>query len=198
MSSADIIISPVKVYYAPVGEALPDETSVAYGAAWGGNWTAIAMTATPLAMKRDVSTKEAMIEQSTLVVKRAITEEKVAFETVIAELTTDHLELVMGGTSSSTPAGASQRAYEQLVAGGEVTLDERAWGFEGKYVDSSGNEFPIRVFVHRATSVLNGDLTFGKGEQTGIPLRIDALADLTKVIGQQLMTVHKVTAEATS
>ncbi|MCA9936196.1 MAG: hypothetical protein H6662_15625 [Ardenticatenaceae bacterium] len=198
MSTADILISPATIWYAPVGEPLPDETTIAYGAAWGGNWAQIAMTAEALAMNRDLSTFEAMIEQSTLPVKRSVTEEKVAFETVIAEFTGDHLVLVMGGTNTPTAAGVGQVGFEELVAGGEVTLDERMWGFEGKYVDTAGAVFPVRVFIYRATSVLNGALTFGKGEQTGIPLRIDALGDLTKPIGQQLLKVQKVTAAATS
>ena len=36
MAVGDIIISPATVWYAPVATALPDGTSVAYGAAWGG------------------------------------------------------------------------------------------------------------------------------------------------------------------
>lgn len=197
MSTADILITPARVLYAPVGEALPNETSVAYGGDWAGNWNEIAMTAAPLAMNRDVTTFDAMIEQSTLPVKRSISEERVSFETSLAEFTAANLALVMGGTASSTAAGAAQVAYEELLAGGQVTLDEYAWGFEGKYTDSAGADFPVRVFIHRATAVLSGAVTFGKGEQTVIPIRIDSLGDLSKSVGEQLMTIQKVTAAAT-
>lgn len=197
MSTADILITPVRVFHAPVGEAIPDESTVLYGGTWGGNWTEIAMTAAPLTLNRDVTTFEAMIEQSTLPVKRSVSEEKVNFETILAEFTAANLALVMEGTASSTAAGAGQRAFEELVAGGEVELTEKAWGFEGKYINSAGADFPVRVFIWRATSVLSGAITFGKGEQTGIPLRVDALGDLTQTIGEQLFKVQKVTAVAT-
>lgn len=198
MSTADIIIGPARVLYSPVGEAIPDETTVAYGAAWGGNWEEIALTKTPFTMNRDVSTFDAMVEQSTLPVKRAITEEKVAFETTLAELTAVNLQLAMGGTVTTTPAGAGQVAFEQIVAGGKATLDERQWGVEGVYVDASNVSFPIRIIIYRATAVLNGELSFGKGDSTGIPLRIDSLGDLTKAVGAQLLIFQKVTAAATS
>lgn len=198
MSTADIIIGPARVFHAPVGEAIPDETTVAYGADWGGNWEEIALTKTPFTMNRDVSTFDAMVEQSTLPVKRAVTEEKVAFETTLAELTADHLQLGMGGTATSTPAGAGQVAFEELNAGGQAVLDERAWGVEGVYVDANNNRFPIRMFIWRATAVLNGELAFGKGDSSGIPLRIDSLGDLTKAVGAQLFKFQKVTAAATS
>ena len=38
---ADLIVGPARVFYAPVGEALPDESSIGYGDAWGGNWTEV-------------------------------------------------------------------------------------------------------------------------------------------------------------
>ena len=198
MSTADIIIGPARVLYAPVGEAIPDETTVAYGAAWGGNWEEIALTKTPFTMNRDISTFDAMVEQSTLPVKRAVTEEKVAFETTLAELTATNLQLGMGGTATSTPAGAGQVAFEEVVAGGQAVLDERQWAVEGVYIDAANNKFPIRMFIWRATAVLNGELAFGKGDSSGIPLRIDSLGDLTKPVGQQLFKFQKVTAAATS
>ena len=198
MTTADIIIGPARVFYAPLEEPLPDETTVAYGAAWGGNWEEIAMTKTPFSMNRDLSTFDVMIEQSTLPVKRVATEEKVAFETTLAELTGDYLQLAMEGTNTATAAGASQVGYEELVAGGKAVLTERSWGMEGTYTDAAGVNFPIRIQIYRATAVLNGSLTFGKADSAGIPLRIDALGDLTKAVGAQLFKVQKVLAAATA
>jgi len=199
MSTADIIIGPARVFYAPIGEALPDENTVGYGADWAGNWVPIALTKTPFAMNRDLSTVDIMVEQSTLPVKRVATEEKVAFETTLAELTGDLLQLVMEGTNTSTAAGAAQVGKEELLAGGEVTLTERTWAVEGVYQLADGvTKFPIRIQIWRATSVLNGELSFGKADSAGIPLRIDALGDFTKPVGQQLFIFQKVLAAATS
>lgn len=196
MSTADILIGPASIWYAPVGEALPDETSIAYGGDWGGNWAQIAMTLEPVSINRDISTVDVMIEQSTLPVKRAVTEEKVAFETVLAEFTAAHLALGMEGTTTTTAAGVGQVGYEEVEGGGQPTPTEYAWGIEGKYVNAAGVAFPVRIFIYRGTVVFNGELQFAKGEASGIPMRIDALADLTKVVGKQLWKIQKVTAAA--
>ena len=197
MSTAEIIIGPARVFYAPIGTALPDD-DVAYGAEWTGDWQGIAQTLTPFTMNRDLTTVDVMIEQSTLPVKRVATEEKVSFETSLAELTGTHLQLAMEGTNTVTPPGAGQVGKEELLAGGQAVLTERTWAVEGVYTTSAGLNFPIRLQIWRATAVLNGELTFSKADAAGIPLKIDALGDLTKPVGQQLFMFQKVMAAATS
>ena len=81
-------------------------------------------------------------------------------------------------------------------AGGEFQLDERAWGVEGLYIDASNNQFPIRLFIWRATATLNGQLQFAKAAAAGIPLQIQTLGDLTQAVGSQLFKMEKVTAAA--
>lgn len=198
MSTADIIIGPARIFSAPIGTALPAD-SVAYGAAWASpvGWEEIALTKTPFTMNRDLSTVDVMVEQSTLPVKRVATEEKVSFETTLAELTADLLKLAMGGTVTDTAAGAAQVGKEELVAGGQAILEERTWAVEGVYTTTAGVNFPIRIQIWRATAVLNGELTFGKADSAGIPLKIDALGDLSKPVGEQLFKFQKVLAAAT-
>jgi len=79
-------------------------------------------------------------------------------------------------------------------------LDENAWGFESMYVSATGVKFPVRVFVWKATSKLNGELAFSKksGEYPGIALQIMALADTSQNEGLQLFKFQRVTAAATS
>ena len=198
MSTADIIIGPARIFSAPIGTALPAD-SVAYGATWASpvGWEEIALTKTPLTMNRDLSTTDVMVEQSTLPVKRVATEEKVSFETTLAELTADLLKLAMGGTVTDTAAGAAQVGKEELVSGGSAILAERTWAVEGVYTTTAGVNFPIRLQIYRATAVLNGELSFGKEDSAGIPLKIDALGDLSKAVGAQLFKFQKVLAAAT-
>lgn len=198
MAVADILISPATLWYAPVGEALPDETTVEYGDAWGGNWLSVGYTLQPLSISYNQEVFELEVEQISTPVKRTITKETVNFETVLAEFTGTNLELIFGGTLTTTAAGASQRAFQELKSGGRVDLDEYAWGFEGLYKDASNNQFPVRVFIYRGSATLNGQLTFAKGAGVGIPIQIAAQADTAKAVGEQLMVIHKVTAEATS
>jgi len=198
MSTADILIGPATIWYAPVGETLPDPDSVDYGDDWGGNWDKMALTKEPVTANRDVSTFDVMVEQSTLPVKRSVTEEKVTIETTLAEFLASSLKLAMEGTVTTTAAGAGQVGMDEIEGGGQTLLSEYAWGIEGKYIDAAGAIFPVRVFIYRGTAVLNGELQFAKGDSTGIPLRIETLGDLTKDVGKQLWKIQKVTAAATS
>ena len=171
---ADIVQGPVTVYYAPVGEAEPAD-SVAYGAAWGGNWVAVGRTEEPLTVAYDVTTHESESQQDTLPLKETKVSERVALETLLKEITADNLQLTLGGTVTPTSAGAGQVGKEVLEGGGEFKMDERAWGFEGRYTDDAGADFPIRFFVRRATSVINGSLTWAKDSDVGIPLKVNVL-----------------------
>jgi hypothetical protein len=190
-------------WYAPVGESYPDETSVAYGGDWGGNWARVGFTKEPLSWFYEDERHRINVEEELTAVKEVRITEETRLETVLSELTAAYFELARGGDPdnvSEVAAGAGQDGYEELEIGGEVDVEEYAWGFEGRYVDSDGAEFPLRVFVHKATAKLNGELTFSKKEDdyTGVPLMINALADTTQSDGAKLLKIQRVTAEATS
>lgn len=198
MAVSDIIVTPARVYYAPVGEALPDESSVAYGAAWGGNWTSFAVTFAALSMMYDAQYVDVRAELSTMKVKRFVSEEDYAFETELGEINLTNLALFAGGTVAATSAGASQVAYEQLPVGGRFQLTEQQWGFEGLSQDADGADFPLRVFLPIATAVLNGNMEFTRSDKTGIPFRVDCLADMSAAAGAQGPIFQRVTAVASS
>ena len=174
---ADMVQGPVRVFYAPVGEAEPAD-SVAFGAAWGGNWVEVGRTAEPLTLGYDVTTHESESQQDTLPLKRTKVSERVALETLLKEITAANLQLVLGGAVTTTAAGSGQVGKEVLEGGGEFKMDERAWGFEGRYTDDAGTNFPIRFFVRRATSVINGGLNWAKDADVGIPLKVEVLQPL--------------------
>lgn len=198
MAVTDILITPAKIYKAPVGEALPDETSVDYDEAWGGNWVNVGYTLQPLSMSYDRELFQLMVEQVNGAVKRRVNDETLMFETVLAEATPTNLSYAIGGTVTTVAAGASQRAYQDLDVGGAIVIPELAWGFEGLYENSAGAQFPVRIFVYKATSILNGQLQFAKAAAMGVPIQISALNDTSKTVGSQLMKFQRVTAAATS
>lgn len=106
MSTSDILIGPITLYKAPVGEALPAD-STAYGTAWGGNWTDIGWTSEALIWNASLEEKDIFIQQATGAVKRAVTKEMHTFETKLTELTSENLQLALGGTATTTAAGAA-------------------------------------------------------------------------------------------
>lgn len=198
MAVTDILVTPAKIYRAPVGEALPDETTVAYGAAWGGNWTDLGYTLEPVSLSYETETFKLMVEQITSPVRTVRQEENVAIETVLAELTGANLALVLDGTTTTTAAGVNQAGYDRIQAGGSVSLSEYAWGFEGFRLTATNARLPVRVFIYRGSAVLNGQLTFAKSAGVGIPIRIEAMPDTTLTAGQQILEIHNVTAAPTT
>lgn len=198
MAVTDILVTPAKIYRAPVGEPLPDETTVAYGAAWGGNWTDLGYTLEPVSLSYETEVFKLMVEQLTSPVRQVRQEENVAIETVLAELTGANLALVLDGTTTTTAAGVNQAGYDRILAGGSVSLSEYAWGFEGFRLTATNARLPVRVFIYRGSAVLNGQLTFAKSAGVGIPIRIEAMPDTAKAAGQQIVEIHNVTASPTT
>ena len=194
---ADLIMGPVTVYRAPVGEAEPDENSVGYGVAWGGNWATFGYTKTPLSCNYEFEEFEAMVQEALAAVKRRKTSEALTLETTLAQLTADNVQLGSGGTVTDTAAGAAQVQMEELEAGNTAVLGEYAWGFEGEYRKDDGTQFPVRLFIWKGTAKLNGALEFGKEDYPGIPLQIKALHDASKTAGKNLFKLQKVLAPHT-
>lgn len=193
---SDIVVSKARVYYAAVGASVPADT-VAVDGSWGASWTEVGYTATPLTINYSYDELDVDIQQSLAPVLRRKTSEALALETTLAELTLDGLQLGTGGTVTDTAAGAGQPGKEELTVGGVATLTERMWGIEGSYIDEDAATFPVRVFVWKGTAIVNGTLEFGKAVQTGIPLQIKALADMSKTDGQRLFKVSKILEPAT-
>jgi hypothetical protein len=199
---ANIVKSGAKLYRAPVGEALPDVTTVVYGAAWGGNWEQFGYSKEPMKMGYESDEFGIEVEEELGELRRVRVKEGMTMETILAELTAEYLQAAASNQDDVTEvaAGAAQRGYEETGLGGVVTLSEYAWGIEGMHLADDGSEFPIRVFIWKATSTVNGQLTFGwkDSDYVGIPIQIKALVDPSKSAGQKLCKFQRVTAEATS
>jgi hypothetical protein len=193
---SDILRGPVRVFYAAVGTALPAD-STAHGASWGGSWTDIGYTMSSLAMKYDVEELDLEVEQHLAPIGRIKSSEQLTLETTLASITSANLALGIEGSATTTAAGTGQVAKDELVAGDDALMTERAWGFEGHLVDSTGATRPVRVLIYKATSTFNGELEFGKKVQPGIALQIKALVDPTQTAGQRLFKLQRVTGAAT-
>lgn len=197
MAVADIITTPCKILYSAVGATLPADT-VAAGGAWPAGWTTLGYTLEPLSVDFTREMVEADIQESLTVIKRGAKKENLALETVLAEINLAELALVWSGTMSQTAAGAGQPAKDELIAGDDVSVTERQWGFEGTYVSAAGNAHPIRLIIWKAVCEFGAKLEFGKANPTGTPLRIDANPDMGKAAGQRLLKLIKITAPASS
>ena len=196
MAVADVIAGPITLWKSPVAEAVPDDDVIA-GAAWGGNWVEVGYTEAPLSSNYDFVELELKSEQELAVMKRRKSAESLVMETVLLELTASKLAIVTSGTANTTAAAAAQVGKDELLVGGEYQIDEAQWGFEGTFTDSSGNSFPVRAFVWKATAKLNAAQEYSSTAWVGIPIQIKALVDTSKAVGQKLWKWQRVTAAAT-
>ena len=200
---ANVLKTGAIIYYAPVGEAEPDETTVVYGDDWGGNWARMGYTKAPTAFGYEDERAAINVEEELSPIDEWRTSEDLNIETVLAELTADYLRHAAGydDVVSTTAAGAGQKGFEEMSLGGEVKVQKYAYGLEGLYLNANGDEEPVRIFVWKATAKLNGQLEFSKKNDDssgGIPLQLHALTDTTQSAGEKLFTFQRVTAEASS
>lgn len=173
-TATNIMKSGAIVYYAALGEALPDETTVAAGASWGGNWARIGYTGAPLVWTIEDERALINVEEELM----ALDEHRISFnsmlKTEMAEITGDHLALLLGGTVSTTAAGASQKGYEELDIDPTSLLTKYIVGFEGERIIADGSTQPLRVFAEKMTWKVAGDVTFTKKSDTYVKLPIEA------------------------
>lgn len=200
-SVTNIVHTGAWLYNAPTGEANPDETTVAYGAAWGGNWVRVGYTKAPLTLAYESEESDVTVEEELPPVKRFRVSENLTLETVLAELTGDYLALAGGNQATVTEvaAAAAQKAYEYTTLGGDPTLTERKWGIEWRHIQTDGTEQPARIFIHKGTAMINGNLEFSQkaDDYPGIPIQVKALSDTTQSAGAKLCRFERVTAPTT-
>lgn len=198
MAVENILATYAKIWYAPVGTAIPDETSVAYGASWGGSWAYLGDTLTPLTVGTSTTKRQVKVQQSTAPVKEFMTGQEFTLKTVLAEHTPGAYNLLWQGTLTATAAGASQKAYSELVFGGESAIPQYKWGFEILYQDTNGVNHPWRYIFHKGSVSQDGDLEFDRENEKGIPVSITILSDTSLPLGEQGGVIQFVTAPATS
>jgi len=197
MSVSDIIVTPCRILYAPVGTSLPADT-VAVGGAFPAGWSQLGYTSQPLSVEFKREKTKFDIQESLGAVGSSAKSEEMAIETTLAELTLANTNLAWGGSYSTTAAGAGQPGKEELLGGDDRDVAVKAWCFEGRYINANGDELPIRLFVYRGECEFGGKLEFGKADPTGVPLRIEAQEDMTKAVGQRMFKIQRMTAVATS
>lgn len=198
MAEADILLTGSKVWYGPVGEAFPDETSIAWNAAWGGNWVYAGPLAVPLTLSYSETRTDAEQQDALSSVKDWRTDERHMLRSELREVTGTGLALLMGATNTDTAAGGSQKAYSRIVGGGEAIVTQYAVGFEGWRPDSDGTRQPIRLLYYKSSFMFDRGFTKSKdGAPLSLPFMVKTFSDPSKAIGQQLFEWHIVTGPTT-
>jgi hypothetical protein len=195
-SSTDVLLTAANVLYAPMATALPDETTVAYNTltGWAAAWVHLGYTATPAQITYSYDVTELFVEQSTAPILQRKNNERVTIDIELSQFSGTNLALLFAGTNTATAAGASQKAFSQVVSGGDPVLDEYMFALEGVRPDAAGIDQPVRVFIHRGTIRASGAIQFAKAGGTTLPAQITGLLKSSLAVGSQLMEIHIVTS----
>lgn len=197
MAQSDILVSGAWLWYAPEGEANPDDTTVEVGDDWGGNWSWLGLTTSPLTLNQATTEFSVDVQQLSTPILSAITSEDYTLATDLAEMTAENLQLLFGGNIVTTPAGAAQTGVIDLKFGGRTQRTVYKIGFEMKHALANGTLLPLRIFFHRVQMSLGGDIAFDKGAVAAVPLSIKVLSDDSQAENEKLAHWQKVFATVT-
>lgn len=172
---ANVLMGGATVWYASdTGESLPDESTVAFGDDWSGNWTEVGLTNAPLSFGVTINLATAMVEQRVRPVRRRVTSMEEVAEFQLAEITAANFALLVNGTTTSAAQTTQQKPFEQFdAATNDFSLTQRSWGWEGENIGSDGASQPIRFLVSAGEAIMNGNLELSReSEGWGLPAQI--------------------------
>ena len=190
--SYKIILTPARHLYAPLATTLPAD-SLAAGGAWPSGWVDLYDTQEATKITWTIEKFVRYVEQSLAPRRTWIIKREGKVETVLSEFSMTNLSIAWDGSVAITTAAPGVTGKEVWTPPTGVFLTDRMWGIEGSYVSSAGNTHPIRVILYKVNVEAGGDLTVGKSENVGIPLKIQGMDDDS---GNH-MTITKITAPAT-
>lgn len=201
MADQDILIGPGKLYRAPLAEANPDESTVAYDAAWGGNWANMGefLEGSPIVLSINEEFTDVYTEQSTSAKNSVRTRRTVMIKGTLAEHSVANMAVMLQATAENTAAaGGGQKGFSEIPFGDGADVTFYKWGIEATRKDSNGTQQPVRWFLNKGRIRLAGDLNYAKQNPTGVPFEILILGDSTQSDGEELGVLQIVTAAATA
>lgn len=201
MADADILIGPGRLYRAPVSTSNPDESTVAFGASWGGSWTAMGdlLEGSGIVLGFSEEFTKVYTELATAPKNAVRTRREIMVKGSLAEHSVANMAIALQGTATTTAAaGGGQKGYSDIPFGTETDVSFYKWGFEAFRKDSNDTKQPVRWFLHKGYFRISGDINYAKQNPTGIPFEITILGDGSQSAGAELGTLQIVTAAATA
>ena len=142
MADQDILIGPGQLYFAPLATADPNDTTVAFGAAWGGAWVNLGefIEGQPVVLAMPETFTEVYTEQSVSPKNAVRNRREIMVKVTLAEHSPANMTLVLDGTKTDTPAGAAQKAVSDIAFGVSPEVKFFKWGIEARRKDSAGTD----------------------------------------------------------
>jgi hypothetical protein len=197
----DVILGPGKLYRAPVATANPDESTVVYGAAWGGSWIDMGdfPEGTPITIALAEEVYKVYSEQLTVALGVTRTRREAMVKGALLETSIANWAIALQGTAETTPAaGGGQKGYSEIPFGAQTDVTLYKWGIEALRIDAANANQPIRWFFHKGFFRMTGDVQYAKTKETVLPFEITIIGDDTQSAGEELGIIQIVTAAATA
>lgn len=196
----DILIGPGRLFYAPLAEAVPDETTVAFGATWGGNWVDLGdfIEGNPPELGLTDTDTKVFTELSTAPKNAVRTQREMKITCTLAHHSAANLALLLQGTQTDTAAGAAQKGYSEITFGSQSDINFYQWGIETFRKDAVDNKQPVRWFLHKGYVKPSGGIKYSKKDPTGVQIEITVLADGSQAAGEEMGILQIVTAATTT
>lgn len=196
----DILIGPGRLYYAPLTTAVPDETTVAFGAAWGGAWVDLGdfIEGNPPELGLTDSDTKVYTELSTAPKNAVRTQREMTITCTLAHHSPENLALLLQGTQTDTPAGSAQKAYSEITFGSQSDINFYEWGIETFRKDAADAKQPVRWFLHKGYIKPSGGIKYSKKDPTGVQIEITVLADGSQSAGEEMGILQIVTGATTT
>jgi hypothetical protein len=197
----DVLLGPGRLYRAPVGEPNPDESTIGFGIAWGGNWVDVGdfPEGSPVSISLAEEIYKVYSEQLTVTLGVTRTRREALITGALLELTIENWVVALQGTSTTTAAsGGGQKAYTEVPFGAQADVTLYKWGVEALRVDASNVNQPIRWFFHKGIFRMTGEVAYAKTKESALAFEISIIGDLTQLPNEELGVLQYVTAAATA
>jgi hypothetical protein len=189
------------MYVAPLLTANPDESTVAFGAAWGGAWVDVGdfPEGSGVAISLAEEVYKVYSEQLTVTLGVTRTRREAMLTGSLLELSIANWELALQGTAVTTAAaGGGQKGYSEIAFGASADVTLRKWGVEARRYDDAGNPQPVRWFFHQGFFRMTGEVAYGKTKESALAFEVTIIGDLSQDSGEELGILQVITAAATS
>jgi len=196
----DVLLGPGHLWRAPIGTAVPDETTVAFGADWGGTWVDMGdfPEGSPISLSLAEEVYKVYSEQITVALGVTRTRREALITGSLLEHTVANMAALLQATAAVTPPGGAQKGFSEIPFGGPPDVTLYKWGIEALRVDANNVNQPVRWFFHKGFMRMTGEIAYAKTKETAIAFEIAILGDITLPNASNLGILQIVTSAATT
>lgn len=183
MASIEIVNGPLELYWAPVGEAMPN-----VDAAPAGNWALIGTSGDDNYHEDGViidleQTMEVFRPLGSTIAKCVFrTEQDIRVRVTMVDLNLTELRVALNLNAVTTDAGPPSVSQVNLDYG--IPVDDMALLCRGTGNSSEFATGNLQFELNRVVEVASHELAFVKGEPVGVELEFQALQDDSGNVGQ--------------